>query len=62
MTTAPHAFDTDLVETLEELKAAELVTRALKAVETQLDEAIEAQKRLVLIEAPSYHEMERAKV
>ena len=37
MTTAPHAFDTDLVETLEELKAAELVTRALKAVETQLD-------------------------
>lgn len=62
MTTAPHAFDTDLVETLEELKAAEPVTRALKAVETQLDEAIEAQKRLVLIEAPSYHEMERAKV
>lgn len=60
MTTVPHAFDNDLVETLGELKATEPVIRALMAVETQLEEAIEAQKRLVLIEAPSTHEMKRA--
>ena len=54
-------FDRDLVATIQNLKADADVIKALTLVKAQLPEMIELQKELVLIEAPSFHEKQKAK-
>ena len=51
----------DITETLGALAAEPAVTRALHYVKDNLAATIEAQKELVLIEAPSYHEEKKAR-
>lgn len=51
----------DITETLGALAAEPAVTRALHYVKDKLAATIEAQKELVLIEAPSYHEEKKAR-
>ena len=55
-------FDSDIVETIEKLKACEDVQKALQLVKQQLPEIIEIQKELTLIEAPTFHEENKAKI
>lgn len=54
------SFDRDLVETLEVLKNHAGVKTALQAVKDRLPDAVECQKELVLIEAPTHHEEQKA--
>lgn len=54
-------FDSDIVETIEKLKACEDVQKALQLVKQQLPEIIEIQKELTLIEAPTFHEENKAR-
>lgn len=53
-------FDQDLVETIQKLKNEPDVIKALTYVKEQLPEMIELQKELALIEAPSFHEKQKA--
>lgn len=55
------SFDRDLVETLEVLKNHAGVKTALQAVKDRLPDAVECQKELVLIEAPTHHEEQKAR-
>ena len=55
------SFDRDLVETLEVLKNHAGVKAALQAVRDRLPDAVECQKELVLIEAPTHHEEQKAR-
>ena len=50
-------YDHDIVETVQALKAEPDVQRALALTKEQLPEIIGTQKELVLIEAPSFHEV-----
>ncbi len=54
-------FDQDIVETLDTLTTVDVVKKALTFVKDALPGSIELQKELALIEAPSYHEEEKAK-
>ena len=54
-------FDSDIVKTIEKLKACEDVQKALQLVKQQLPEIIEIQKELALIEAPTFHEENKAR-
>ena len=54
-------FDQDLVETLNTLTTIDVIKKGLNFVKDALPESIEVQKELALIEAPSYHEEEKAK-
>ena len=57
---AMQEFDNDLVATIQNLKTEQDVIKALTLVKEQLPEMIELQKELVLIEAPSFHEKQKA--
>ena len=57
---AMQEFDHDLVSTIQNLKTEQDVIKALTLVKEQLPEMIELQKELVLIEAPSFHEKQKA--
>ena len=56
-----ESFDADLVAALETLLQHAGVKAALDAVKTRLPDAIERQKELVLIEAPTHHEEKKAR-
>ena len=53
-------FDSDIVETIEKLRSCEDVQKALQLVQQQLPDIIEIQKELALIEAPTFHEENKA--
>ena len=54
-------FDSDIVETIEKLRSCEDVQKALQLVQQQLPDIIEIQKELALIEAPTFHEENKAR-
>lgn len=54
-------FDSDIVETIEKLRSCEDVQKALQLVQQQLPEIFEIQKELALIEAPTFHEENKAR-
>lgn len=61
MSTAPSScFDPDLESAASAILANAAVQEALAAVKAQLPEAIEIQKELALIEAPTFHEEKKA--
>ncbi len=53
-------YDSDLVQTLDALKASGSVAGALCWVKDHIEETTEIQKELVQIEAPTFHEEKRA--